>query len=301
LVLAVLCGLGIATQARINGELGVRLHDGLTAAVISFGSGMLLLVMLVPALPAGRRGLVALRTALRTGALRPWHCVGGGCGAWLVFSQGTAAATLGVAVFSVAVVAGQCASSLLVDRAGIGPAGAQPLSANRVTGAVLGLVSVVVTVWNRAGTPATLGLAVLPALAGVGIAWQQAVNGRVRVASGSALTATFVNFAAGTSVLLLAFAAQLAVRGVPHGELPRTPWLYLGGAIGAAFIALGAIAVRLTGVLLLALGTIAGQPLGALAIDILAPGRAPAPGPYTLLGVALTVLAVVIAALPRRR
>ena len=41
--LALIFGAGIATQSRINGELGRALGDGYLAAVISFGGGLLLL------------------------------------------------------------------------------------------------------------------------------------------------------------------------------------------------------------------------------------------------------------------
>ncbi|RZI85002.1 MAG: EamA-like transporter family protein, partial [Microbacterium sp.] len=40
---AVAVGIMTAVQARINGQLGLRLDDGLVAAAISFGSGLALL------------------------------------------------------------------------------------------------------------------------------------------------------------------------------------------------------------------------------------------------------------------
>ena len=49
---ALACGAGIATQSRINGELAAELGDGYTAALYSFGSG-LVLVLIALALPAG--------------------------------------------------------------------------------------------------------------------------------------------------------------------------------------------------------------------------------------------------------
>ena len=82
--LATASGVMVAVQSRIYGELGVRLADGIAGAVVSFGVGLLILLVLVPATPGGRRGLVALRGALRTGTLRPWQCLGGVCGAFLV-------------------------------------------------------------------------------------------------------------------------------------------------------------------------------------------------------------------------
>ncbi|PWU46591.1 hypothetical protein DLE60_30145 [Micromonospora globispora] len=295
--LATASGVAVAVQSRINGELGVRLADGIAAAVVSFGLGLLLLLVLVPATPGFRRGLVALRGALADGSLRPWQCLGGVCGAFLVATQGLTIGTLGVAVFTVAVVAGQSGSSLLVDRAGVGPGGRQPVTPNRLVGAVLTVVAVLLAVGDRLGDPGALVLALLPLLAGVTIAWQQAVNGRVRAASGSALAATLVNFAVGTVALLATFAVEVAVRGRPAGGLPTEPWLYLGGAIGIVFIALAAAIVRFTGVLLLGLATIAGQIVGAVLLDLVLPTAASHPGPTTLLGAALTMVAVLVAAL----
>ncbi len=292
----------VAVQSRINGELGVRLADGIAAAVVSFGVGLLILLVLVPATPGGRRGLSALRGALRTGTLRPWQCLGGVCGAFLVATQGLTIGALGVAVFTVAVVAGQSGSSLLVDRAGIGPAGRQPVTPNRLIGAVLTVLAVLLAVGDRLGDPRALALALLPLAAGVGIAWQQAVNGRVRAASGSAMTATLVNFTVGTAALLVTFAVDLAVRGRPAGAFPDEPWLYLGGPLGIVFIALAAALVRFTGVLLLGLATIAGQIVGAVLLDLLLPTAASHPGLDTLLGAALTMVAVLVAAFgPARR
>ncbi|WP_192580713.1 DMT family transporter [Micromonospora sp. AMSO1212t] len=300
--LATASGVMVAVQSRINGELGVRLADGIAAAVVSFGVGLLILLVLVPATPGGRRGLAALRGALRAGTLRPWQCLGGVCGAFLVATQGLTIGTLGVAVFTVAVVAGQSGSSLLVDRAGIGPAGRQPVTPNRLIGAVLTVLAVLLAVGDRLGDPDALALALLPLAAGVGIAWQQAVNGRVRAASGSAMTATLVNFTVGTAALLVTFAVDLVVRGRPGGAFPDEPWLYLGGPLGIVFIALAAALVRFTGVLLLGLATIAGQIVGAVLLDLVLPTAASHPGLDTLLGAALTMVAVLVAAFgPARR
>ncbi|SCG66175.1 DMT family transporter [Micromonospora coxensis] len=301
--LATASGVAVAVQSRINGELGVRLADGIAAAVVSFGLGLLVLLVLVPATPGGRRGLRGLRAALGDGSLRPWQCLGGVCGAFLVATQGLTVGALGVAVFTVAVVAGQSASSLAVDRAGVGPAGRQPVTTARLAGAVLTVLAVLLAVGDRLGDPRALALAALPLLAGVAIAWQQAVNGRVRAASGSALTATLVNFTVGTVALLATFAVDVAVRGRPSGAFPGEPWLYLGGPIGIVFIAIAAAIVRFTGVLLLGLATIAGQIVGAVLLDLLLPTAASRPGPATLAGAALTMVAVLVAALgpaPRR-
>ncbi|BCJ54059.1 membrane protein [Actinoplanes sp. NBRC 14428] len=300
-LLAVTAGGALAVQSRINGELAVRLDDPIGAAIISFGSGLLVLTLLVPLLPAGRAGLRHLREGLRDRRIRPWQCVGGMCGGFLVATQGLTVPTLGVAVFIVALVAGQSSSSLLVDRAGAGPAGPQPVTVPRLAGAVLTVGAVLVSVADRIGHPSALALAVLPLLAGLGIAWQQAVNGHVRTVSGSALVASLINFITGTAVLVLAYAVSALLRGVPS-TLPSGPWwLYSGGMVGIVFIAVGAAVVRWTGVLLLGLGMIAGQVTGALLIDAVVPSDAGRPGWNTVVGAALTLVAVAVAVLPARR
>jgi transporter family-2 protein len=298
--LAGTAGLAMATQARINGELAVRLQDGLAAALLSFGVGLALLLLAVTVPAPGRRRLRAVWVGLRAGDLRWWHCLGGVCGGFVVASQGLTVAALGVAVFTVALVAGQSTSSLLVDRSGLAPGGAERVTPARVAGAALCVLAVVVAVADRLGTPRALALAALPLLAGVGIAWQQAVNGRVRAVAGSPWPATFVNFVAGTAALLLGYGVGLAVRGWPAGELPTEPWLYAGGPLGVLVITVAAAVVRFTGVLLLGLAAVAGQVLGALALDLLVPTQS-RPALHTYAGAVLALAAVFVAAAPSRR
>ena len=46
--LAALSGVMIAMQARVNGELSHRLDNGLQAALVSFGSGLLIIAIITP-------------------------------------------------------------------------------------------------------------------------------------------------------------------------------------------------------------------------------------------------------------
>src|SRR5690606_39109636 len=81
------------------------------------------------------------------------------------------------------------------------------------------------------------------------------------------------------------------------GQFPTEPWLYTGGLLGAVVVAVGATVVRLTGVLLLMLGTISGQLLGALAVDLVAPTATP-PTWVTCAGAGVALLAVLITLRP---
>lgn len=299
LVFAMVCGAGVALQSRINGELGRQLDDGFTAAVISFGTGLLILCVAMTIAPAGRRGLRRVVTALRRGELRWWYVCGGAAGAFLVLSQGITAALLGVALFTVAVVAGQTVSGLVLDRVGIGPGGRRPLTPARVAGALIALAAVTWAVSAQFGGSVPAWMLLLPLIAGLGMGWQQAVNGQVRVLAESALTATFVNFVVGTMVLLVLMLIDWGVTGLPK-PLPPEPWLYLGGAIGCVFIAGASLLVRITGVLLLGLATVAGQLVTALLLDVLAPSTAE-PVPFSTIGGTLLALVAVVVASVRWR
>ena len=299
LAIAVVAGAMVAVQARINGELGRQLHDGFAAAAISFGSGLVILLVAVALFAPGRAGFPRVAAALRAGRLRWWMLLGGTAGAFLVLTQGLVAATLGVALFSVATVAGQTLGGLIVDRSGIVSGGPRPLTVRRVMGSALAVVAVVVAVAAQLRGDVPPWMLILPFLAGLGLGWQQAVNGRVRDEAGSALTATIGNFAVGTVVLLVAFLVHLAIAG-PPAALPGQWWLYTGGAVGCVFIAVSAILVRITGALVLSLGMIAGQLVCALVLDATLP-HAAALSVSTIVGTALALLAVAVASAPRLR
>ncbi|WP_084512586.1 DMT family transporter [Agromyces subbeticus] len=292
LLLALLFGAGTALQSRINGQLAQGLHDPYTAAAISFGSGLVILLVVLTMWKPGRVGLRGVGGALRTRALPWWMVLGGLAGAWFVITQGLSAGVIGVALFTIAIVAGQTVGGIVFDLIGLGPGGRRPLSATRVVGAVLALAAIGWAVSAQVAGDAPLLLMLLPFVAGVGAGWQQAVNGRVKAIADSALTATVINFLVGTTALVVVMLVHAASVGWPE-TLPAEPWLYTGGALGCIFIAGQAMLVRRLGVLLLALCGVAGQLVAALALDLLLPT---ADRPVELATVGGTVLALIAVA-----
>lgn len=296
-------GALVATQARINGELGERLGDGLRsgalAAVISFGSGLVLLTLVVLLVPSVRQGVGNVRTGLRTHRIRPYELLGGLGGAFFVATQGITVGTIGVALFIVAFTAGQSASSLAVDHLGWSPHGRHAIALPRVLAAVLAVVAVVLTAGERLVDDADALIAVyalLAFVAGTLQAVQQALNGRVAAVAGPWAT-TWNNFVVGTAGLLVFFAISLLSEG--HlASLPRTPWLYLGGLCGVGFIWIASWTVRIHGVLVLGLCMIAGQVVTAELIDALSHDSHV--GPVGVLGGLLTLVGVAVALGARR-
>lgn len=295
-------GALVALQSQINGrlatEMGTGPRAGFAAAVVSFGTGLVLVGVITASLPSGRAGFRALAGSLRDGNLRWVEMVGGAFGAFLVATQGLTVGAIGVALFSIAVTAGQSASALLVDHCGLGPSGHQPLSLPRLVAAAFAVVSVVLAAGERLvesfGWQLAL-FALLPLLAGAGTAVQQALNGRLSAVGGPWAT-TLNNFVVGSVVLLVCFALSLLADGDLIG-LPGQAWLYAGGAIGVGFIWLAAVLVRVHGVLVLGLSMIAGNVLGAELIEL--SGRDAHVGWLGIFAGGLTVVGVLIAVLVR--
>ncbi len=294
LVAVIGCGALVAVQTRINGQLGEDLGDGFAAATISFGCGLAIMTVFVLISRSARSGLRKLWAAMRAGTFPVWAVLGGAAGAFLVLSQGVSAGILGVALFTVGVVAGQTTFGVILDYWGAGPGGKIAPSGRRVTGVLLCLVAVGITVSGQLGSNAgSLLWFLMPLAAGLGTAWQPAVNGRVRAFTGSAVSATFVNFVVGTSVLVIVTGGRALFVGLPT-HFPSEPWLYFGGAIGCLFIAGMAVFVKRTGVLLLGLAGVSGQLSCSLLLDLIFPLEPSAIPVATVIGVAVALCAVIV-------
>jgi transporter family-2 protein len=299
LVVAFGTGTLVAVQSRINGELGQRLGDGFLAAFISFGSGLVILALASLVWRPGRQGIGRVVVALRERSIPWWLVLGGVGGAVFVLGQGLTVGALGVALFTIAVVCGQTVSSLLIDHRGLARMPSTPATPRRVLGAALAVVAVAIAVSDRLRPDAPYLALIIPLVAGLLVGWQQAVNGQVRQVAGSAFTATFGNFLVGTVVLGVALLVHVAVAGWTV-ELVGDWWLYLGGLVGCLFIAAQAVIVRMTGVLLMGLALLAGQLVASVGLDLLLPVPGAGLHLVTVVGSALVLVAVVIAAVPGR-
>lgn len=287
-------GALVALQARVNGQLRVALDDVLVAACVSFVGGLLLVAAVVASRPAAREALGRVREVPR------WQRLGGLGGALLIAASAAAAPVVGVALLTLGLVAGQTLGGLVVDRSPLG--GGRPLTPARVAGAVLCLGAVALAAPGGAGEADPL-LLVLVLLAGLLVSVGAALNGRVRATTGDAGVTTLVNFGVGLLALLLGLAVHLAVSGLPDPDWPGAGswWLYTGGALGATFVAVAAVVVRTLGVLRMSLAVVSGQVLGALALDLLVPLGPVRVGAATLLGAALTLVAVGVSGLGGKR
>ena len=305
--LAVLVGLLAVIQARINGELALVVGSGIEAAVASFGSGLLLIAVIVLAVPSARAGAGRLAHAVRVPPKVPvWTFLGGLGGATFVASQGLVVPTTGVALFTIAIVAGLSGNSLVADKYGIGPGGRRPVTWPRVVAALVAVFGVGLAVSGQIGNgEVAVGLLLLAMIAGATVAVQQGLNGRVAVIARTPLPAALVNFLVGFTALLLVGGLVEVFDGTTF-VAPPAPWtepvLWLGGPIGVAFVVVAAFAVRGLGVLVFSLLTIVGQLVGGVLVDLVAPVPGDAGLTWqTVAAVLLSMAATLLAFLGSRR
>ena len=299
-VLSVLSGVLVALQSRLNGELGVALGDGFVAALFSFSSGLVVLGLVIAFNPRAREGLRTVREDILSGRLPWWAAVGGAGGAFLVLTQGLSAGILGVALFTIAVVTGQAFGSLAIDTKGWFGAPMVRLTTLRVVGAILAVFGAVIALDVLSGSLEGKTLAfVLPLVAGFGTGYQQAVNGRVKAAAGSALAATFINFSVGALTLAAVTAISLPFTGGPSA-LPDQWWVWTGGLVGTIFITIQASTVLVIGVLGLGVSIVTGQLLGSIALDVFFPVASSGLTTSTIVGALITLVGSALVTVGRK-
>jgi transporter family-2 protein len=301
LVLAtVLAGTLGPMQSAVNGRLGQHLGDGHAAALISFGTGLVLMAVIVGARPATRKAALAIPGQVRAGTLPWWNYLAGLCGAVIVLSEGVTVGALGVATFQISLICGLIVSGIVCDRLGVTTDTKQPLTLPRTGGAVLAIVATVVVISPSFQMPHMIALAVMPFVGGLLAGWQPAGNAAVAKSAHSMLVSITWNFLVGFGALLLAYGVRAATGGVTF-ELPSTWWMYLGGPLGLLSIALMALLVRGLGLLLLGLASTAGQLVGSLLLDWSIPSLGHAVHIATLIGTLLALVAAGIGMIPSRR
>ena len=294
-ILTVFVGSLVALQGRVNGQLATTIHNGMAGALFSNLVGFLFLWILVFAFKRERNGLGNVLQGLKTKRLKPWELTGGFAGGFFLAVQSITVPQIGVAIFTIGTIAGQTGTSLLIDKIGLSPSGKKHITLPRVVTAVLTFFAVTIAVYPKLiGSSFKLVPVLLCLIVGVVITFQQAFNARVNVISKRPLATAWINFSGGTIFLTVALAINLLTGGkIEH--IPTNPWLYLGGPIGLIFIASSAYVVKSLGVLNFIIFSIAGQLIGALLLDWLAPVTKETVSGYLIFGTLMTFGAIAFA------
>ena len=294
-LLSALSGLLIAAQSRVNGALSEEMGDSLEAAVVSFSTGLLFVTSIALFRKDVRSGFAQIFKATKAGKMPPRTLAAGVLGSSFVAMQTYVVPIAGVALFTVASLAGQTAISLWVDKLGLSGGVKSLITKRRVIAAIITVVAVAVSAWDRFTMSDFSILALFLALfAGTWVGVQRALNGRINSYSNKSFATSLLNFITGTSFLLF----LLAIRSIftDHSILnfKTAPWwMFLGGSIGVIYIALSSHVVQHLGVLEFTLFSVGGMLIGSLLIDLLFPTPGTVISPFLIIGIALTYLGVV--------
>ncbi len=294
-LLAALSGLMIALQARANGELSHRLNNGLEAALVSFGSGLIIIAVIAAFNPAIKEGIRNLRAAVANKEIARWKLLAGALGGGFVAIQTHIVPLIGVAIYSVASIAGQTAMSLVVDRIGLTGGGKKLISGRRVAAAVLTVLAVFVSVFDRIDAKnLSLFAVVLGCIAGAVVGVQRALNGQINEHSHQSFATSLLNFITGTSLLVILILGGVLIGKIELVPLPMGPWwIYTGGTIGVIYIAFTSTIVQHLGVLTFTLFSVGGQLVGSLVIDLISPTNGVNISAYLVTGIVMTYLGVI--------
>jgi transporter family-2 protein len=203
---------------------------------------------------------------------------------------------IGVAIYSVAAIAGQSAISLLVDRIGLTGGGKKEITPRRVTAAFVTVLAVFISVADRLdGRDLSIAAVVLGVLAGAIVGVQRAMNGQINEHSQQSFTTSLLNFAMGTTFLLIILFFAMTFGGMKLSPLPAGPWwIYTGGVIGVIYVAFTSTIVQHLGVLTFTLISVGGQLVGSLLIDLVSPTDGVKISVYLVSGIILTYLGVLV-------
>ena len=285
----------IAVQSRANGELSHLLGNSTEAALISFGSGLIVISLIALFNNSIKTGIRNLRSAVAANEIPRWRLFAGVLGGSFVALQTQVVPLIGVALYSVASIAGQTAMSLVVDRIGLTGGGKKLISKRRVSAALITVIAVLISAWDRISLASFSVLAVvLATIAGALVGVQRALNGQINEHSKASFTTSLLNFLMGTSTLVILLFALLILKGNAIVGLPSGPWwIYTGGTIGVIYIAFTSTIVQHLGVLTFTLFSVGGTLIGSLLIDIFSPTNGNNVSWYLVAGIVMTYLGVI--------
>ena len=301
--LAALSGVMIALQARANGELSYRLDNAPQAALVSFSSGLFFITIYAIFSPKIKEGIRRLRSAVSSGEIPKIRLLAGSLGGAFVALQTSVVPLIGVALYSVASIAGQSAVSLLVDRIGLTGGGVKLISPRRIAAAFITVIAVLVSVLDKLEADNFQLFALLLALiAGALVGVQRALNGQINEHSQNSYTTSLLNFITGTSFLTLFIIILIALGRVELQPLPIGPWwIYTGGVIGVIYIAATSLIVQHLGVLTFTLFSVGGQLIASLLLDIYSPTQGVSVSWYLVSGIAMTYIGVLVGGVRQSR
>ena len=237
-----------------------------------------------------------LKGAVNRREIPIWTLFAGMLGGSFVAFQTQIVPIIGVAIYSVASIAGQTAASLIVDRIGLTGGGKKQITVRRVAAAGVTVLAVLVSVLDRIEAQnLSLFAVIFGGFAGAIVGVQRALNVQINESSRQSFATSWLNFIMGTTFLSIFLSIGVIINRAEIVALPAGPWwMYMGGTIGVIYIAFTSTIVQHLGVLTFTLISVGGQLAGALLIDLYSPTQGVQISAYLVTGIVMTYLGVVV-------
>ncbi|WP_061320866.1 DMT family transporter [Clostridium botulinum] len=275
LIIGIIIGMFFPIQASISARLSSYSKTPLTASLIAFSLGTVILLIINLILdPAGITVGIDFSYPLYVFIGGAIAGVGFNVANIILFSK------LGASVTTIVTVTGQMIVGILIDHFGWFGVPSNPISITRALGTIIMIlaISLVQPKKKKDLTMASEGekkdnkitLIILGVLAGFLPPLQTAINGKLRVATGSILGATFISFFVGTIILLILILITQRRLEFPmyDTQKKRIPvWIYMGGIFGIFIVTGNIILLPKLGSVLTTMIFLLGQMIMALSID----------------------------------
>lgn len=141
-ILAFLCGVTNSTQSGVNAELRKSINNPIYAAIISFASGLVALILITPFFKESVPTMATLKS------LEWWKLTGGVLGAFFVTTVILSVQKIGSANMICLIVAGQLLTAMLLDHYGLLGFKLHQINIWRIAGGLLIVAGVYLIVKN---------------------------------------------------------------------------------------------------------------------------------------------------------
>jgi len=273
LMIGIIIGMFFPIQASISSRLSSYSKTPLTASFIAFSLGTVILFIINLIVdPAGISVGIDFSYPLYVFIGGAITGVGFNVANIILFSK------LGASVTTIITVTGQMVVGILIDHFGWFDVPEIPINITRTIGTIIMILAISLvqpkknrtTITEEVKKNSKITWIILGVLAGFLPPLQTAINGKLRVATGSILGATFISFFVGAIILLILLLITQRRLEFPlyDTQKNRIPiWVYIGGIFGIFILTGNIIILPVLGSVLTTMIFILGQMIMALKID----------------------------------
>ena len=273
LMIGIIIGMFFPIQASISSRLSSYSKTPLTASFIAFSLGTVILFIINLIVdPAGISVGIDFSYPLYVFIGGAITGVGFNVANIILFSK------LGASVTTIITVTGQMVVGILIDHFGWFDVPEIPINITRTIGTIIMILAISLvqpkknrtTIIEEVKKNSKITWIILGVLAGFLPPLQTAINGKLRVATGSILGATFISFFVGAIILLILLLITQRRLEFPlyDTQKNRIPiWVYIGGIFGIFILTGNIIILPVLGSVLTTMIFILGQMIMALTID----------------------------------